>query len=75
MVLVTNPQIQEKPEAKIRQKRGASARRTQADHSGRESLKSNSSRESRTSGKPDAVFSSRSDESGKKFREFCVQIS
>ena len=64
MVLVTNPQLQGKPEAKIMQKRGASAQRTQADHSRRESKKSNPSQEPRASGKPDAVFSSRSDEPG-----------
>ena len=55
-----------KPEATTMQKRGASASRT-ADHSGRESLKSNSSQEPRASGKPDAVFSSRSDEPGNQF--------
>ena len=49
------------------QKRGASAQRTKADHSRRESLKSNSSQEPRASGKPDAVFSSRSDEPGNQF--------
>ena len=42
----------------------ASAQRTQADHSRRVSLKSNSSQEPRASGKPDALFSSRSDEPG-----------
>ena len=56
-----------KPEAKIMQKRGASAPRTQADHSGRESLKSDSSQEPRASGKPDAMFSSKSDEPGNQF--------
>ena len=56
-----------KPEAKIIQKRGACANRTQADHSRRESLKSNSFQETRASGKPDAVFSSRSDEPGNQF--------
>ena len=55
------PTASGKPEAKKMQKRGASAQRTQADHSGRESLKSNSSQEPQASGKPDAVFSSRSD--------------
>ena len=39
------------------QKREASAQRTQADHSRRESLMSSSSREPRVSGKPDAVLS------------------
>ena len=50
-------------------KRGASAKRTQADHSRREreSLKSNSSQEPRASGKPNALFSSRSDEPGNQF--------
>ena len=45
----------------------SSAQRTQADHPRRESLKSNSSHEPRASGKPDAVFSSRSDELGNPF--------
>ena len=49
------------------QKRGASAQRSQADHLRRESLKSNSSHEPRASGKPDAVFSSRSDEPANPF--------
>ena len=49
------------------QKRGASAQRTRADHSRRESLKSDSSQEPRASGKPDALFSSRSDEPGNHF--------
>ena len=61
------PTASGKSEAKIMQKRGASAQRTQADHSRRESLKSNSSQEPRASGKPDAVFSSRSDEPGNPF--------
>ena len=61
------PTASGKPEAKIMQKRGASAQRTQADHSRRESLKSNSSQEPRASWKPDAVFSSRSDEPGNQF--------
>ena len=56
-----------KPEAKIIQKRGTSAQRAQADHSRRKSLKSNSSREPRASGKPDALFSSGSDERGNQF--------
>ena len=51
------------PEAKIMQKRGASAQSAQAGQSGRESLKSNSSQEPRAS----AVFSSRSDEPGNQF--------
>ena len=49
------------------QKRGASANRIPADHSTRESWKSNSSQEPRASGKPDALFSSRSDEPGNQF--------
>ena len=56
-----------KSDAKMMQKRGASAQRTQADHPRRESLKSNASQEPRASGKPDAVFSSRSDEPGNPF--------
>ena len=39
------------------QKREASAQRTQADHSRRESLMSSSSREPRVSGELDAMFS------------------
>ena len=67
MVLPKRPIASGKPEAKIMQKRGASANRTQADNSRKESLKSNSSQEPRASGKPDAVLSSRSDEPGKLF--------
>ena len=67
MVLLKDPIASGKPEAEITQKRGASAPRTQADHSKRESLKSNSSREPRASGKPDAQFSSRSDEARNQF--------
>ena len=40
----------------------------------RESLKSNSSQEPRASGKPDALFSSRSGRTGKSVRKFYVQI-
>ena len=58
------PTASGKPEAKIIHKRGASAQRTQADHSRRESLRSNSSQEPPASGTPDAVFSSRSEEPG-----------
>ena len=61
------PTASGKPEAKIVQKRGASAQRTQAEHSRRESLKSNSSHEPRASGKLDALFSSRTDEPGNQF--------
>ena len=46
-----------KPAAMIHM-RGASAKRTQAGHSRRESLTSSSSQEPRTNGKPDAMFSS-----------------
>ena len=71
MVLPKKPTASGKPEAKRMHKRGASAQRTQADHSRRErereSLKSNPSQEPRTSGKPDALFSSRSDEPGNRF--------
>ena len=58
------PTASGKPEAVIIQKRGASAQRTQADHSRRESLMSSSSQEPRASGKPDVMFSSRSNEPG-----------
>ena len=68
------PTASRKPEAKIMQKRGAIAQRTQANHSGRESLKSNSSQEPQTSGKPDALFSLRSDEPGKSVRKSYVQM-
>ena len=68
MVLFKNPPASGKPEAEVIQKRGASAQRTQADHSRRESLKSSSSQEPRASGKPNAVFSSRSDEPGNQFK-------
>ena len=50
------PTASGKPEAVIIQKRGASAQRTQADHSRRESLMSSSSQEPRAYGKPDAMF-------------------
>ena len=46
-----------KPDAMVEQQREASAQRTQADHSRRESLMSSSSREPRVSVKPDAMFS------------------
>ena len=49
------------------QLRGAIAQRTQADHSRREFLMSSSSQEPRVSGKPDAVFPSRSNEQGNLF--------
>ena len=58
-------------EAKIIQKREASANRTQVDHSRRESLKSHSSQEPRASGKPDAIKERRT---GKSVRKFYVQI-
>ena len=46
-----------KPDAIFVQKREASAQRTQADHSRRESSMSSSSQEHRVSVKPDAMFS------------------
>ena len=52
-----------KPAAMI-QERGASAKRTQADHSRRESLTSSSSQEPRATGKPAAMFSSGNEEPG-----------
>ena len=52
---------------KIIHKRGASAQRTLADHSRRESLRSNPSQEPRASGKPDALLSSRGDKPGNQF--------
>ena len=58
------PTASGKPEAVRKQKRGASAQRTQADHSRRESLMSTSSQEPRAPGKPNAMFSSRSNELG-----------
>ena len=51
--------------------RGASAKRTQADHSRRESLTSSSSQEPRANGKPDAMFSSGSKEPGNLIKS-CV---
>ena len=47
---------------------GASAKRTQADHSRRESLTSSSSQEPRASGKLAAMFSSGSQEPGNKLK-------
>ena len=67
MVLLRNPQLQGNQKQKIMLKRDASAQRSQADHSRRESLKSNLSQEPRASGKPGALFSSRSDEPGNEF--------
>ena len=61
------PTASGKPEAVIIQKRGASAQRTQADHSRRGSLMSSSSQEPRTCEKRDAMFSSRRDEPGNQF--------
>ena len=48
--------------------RGASAKRTQADHSRRESLMSSSPQEPRANGKTDAMFSSGSKEPGNHFK-------
>ena len=48
-------------------RQGASAQRTQADYSRREGLMSSSSQEPRASGKPDAMFSSKSTEPGNQF--------
>ena len=50
------------------QERGASAKRTQADHSRRESLTSSSSQEPRATVKLAAVFSPRGDELGNQFK-------
>ena len=61
------PTASGKPEAQMMQKGGVSAQRTQDDLSRREILKSNSSQEQRASGKPDAVFSSWSEEPGNQF--------
>ena len=61
------PTASGKPEAVIIQKRGASAQRTQADHSRRKSLMSSSSQEPRAYGKRDAMFSFRSNEPGNQF--------
>ena len=58
-----SPLTSGKPAAVIWE-RGASAKRTQADHSRRESLTSSSSQEPRAYGKPDAMFSSGSKEPG-----------
>ena len=70
MVFPQRPIASGKPEAKIIQKRGA-----QAAHSRRESLKSNSSQEPRAFGKPDALFSSRSDELGNQFESFMFKYA
>ena len=50
------------------QERGTSARRTQADHSRRESLTSSSSQEPSTPGNPAAMFSSGNEEPGNQFK-------
>ena len=56
-----------KPAAMI-QERGACAKRTQADHSRRESLMSNSSQEPSAPGKLAAMFSSGNEEPGNQFK-------
>ena len=56
-----------KPAALLKE-RGASAERTQADHSRRESLMSSSSQESSALGKPAAMFSSGIQESGNQLK-------
>ena len=53
------------------QERGASAKRTQADHSRRESLTSSSSQEPRATENPAAMFSSGT---GKSIQEFYVHV-
>ena len=50
------------------QERGASAKRTQADHSRRESLTSSSSQEPRAAEKPSAMFSFGSEKPGNQFK-------
>ena len=62
------PTVSWKPEAKIRQRRGASAQHDHADHYGWKSMKSDSSQEQRESGKPDAVLSSKSNEPGDQLK-------
>ena len=62
-----------KPEAVMMQKRGASAQRTQADHSRRESLMSWSSQEPRAYGKPAALFSLGSEEPGNQFKSSMIK--
>ena len=57
------------------QERGARAQRTQADHSRRESLMPSSSQESRAYGKPDAMFSSSSNEPGNHFENFIFKFA
>ena len=54
--------------AAVIQERGASARRTQADHSRRESLTSSSSQEPRAMEKPGAMFSSGNEEPGNQLK-------
>ena len=65
------PTASGKPEAQVTQERGASAQRTQVDHSRRESLMSSSPQDSRASKRPDAVFSSRCNELGLLFFKIC----
>ena len=54
--------------AAMLQERGASAKRTQADHSRRESLTSSSSQEPRATEKHAAMFSSGNEEPGNQFK-------
>ena len=61
-----------KPAALLKERR-ASAKRTQADHSRRESLMSSSSQESSAPGKPAAMFFVRNPGIGKPTQEFYFQ--
>ena len=56
-----NPEVSGKLDAECVRKREANAQRTQAYHSRRESLMTNSSRDLEVSGKADAVFSCHSE--------------
>ena len=64
-----NPEVSEKPDGECVQKREANAQRTQAHHSRRESLMTNSSRDLEVSGKPGAMFSCHNESSQNTFSE------
>ena len=67
MVLIQKPTASVKPEAKIIQKRDASAKHIQVDQSKKKV--STSSEEPRVSRKSETMFSSRSNKPGNQFEE------
>ena len=74
MNLLEDPQLQGN-QKHIKTEERSKCKRTQTDHSRRESLMSSSSQEPRASGKPNALFSSRSDELGNQFEKFMFKFA